>query len=69
MSDFESLYAVKASPPIMRAKVNPSLMEEVRKPIQENLSEVMGDSTLNAQGENLASENCRTNLCHQVRTC
>ena len=54
MSDFQSLMSEGESTDYGAGEEVP--MEEVTT-VQENLSEVMGDNTLNAQGANLASEN------------
>ena len=54
MSDFESLYA-EGEATDYAANAEPVPQEEVET-IQENLTQTMGDSVLNSQGDNLASE-------------
>lgn len=55
MSDFESLYA-EGEATDYAANAEPVPAEEVGT-IQENITQVMGDSVLNSQDTNLASEN------------
>jgi len=55
MSDFESLYA-EGEATDYAANAEPVPQEEVGT-IQENITQVMGDSILNSQDTNLASEN------------
>ena len=54
MSDFESLYA-EGEATDYAANAEPVPQGEVET-IQENLTQVMGDSVLNTQGENLGAE-------------
>tara|TARA_B100000214_G_scaffold272793_1_gene202982 strand:+ start:1498 stop:2289 length:792 start_codon:yes stop_codon:yes gene_type:complete len=54
MSDFESLYA-EGEATDYAANAEPVPQEEVTQ-IQENITQVMGDSVLNTQGENLGAE-------------
>ena len=54
MSDFQSLMSEGESTDYGAGEPVP---EDEVATIQENLTEVMGDNTLNAQGDNLASEN------------
>ena len=54
MSDFESLYA-EGEATDYAANAEPVPHEEVTQ-IQENITQVMGDSVLNTQGENLGAE-------------
>ena len=55
MSDFESLYA-EGEDTDYAANAEPVPQQEVDT-IQDNITQTMGDSVLNSQGENLASEN------------
>ena len=54
MSDFQSLMSEGESTDYGAGEPVP---EDEVATIQENLTDVMGDNTLNAQGDNLASEN------------